>query len=76
LPDGLFSNKKIPIWVNFGGLGMEKNGIFYGDLEYITVFWYNCGPFGNLCSGKLVNFPHFGIVCQEKSGNPGFIITA
>jgi hypothetical protein len=31
---------KIQIWVNFGGLGMKKVGIFYGHLEYITAIWY------------------------------------
>jgi hypothetical protein len=28
LPDGLFFKPKIPIWVNFGGLGMENLGIY------------------------------------------------
>jgi hypothetical protein len=31
---------KIPIWVNFGGLGVEKVRIFYGHLEYITAIKY------------------------------------
>jgi hypothetical protein len=31
--------------------------IFYGHLEYFVAIWYN--------------FPHFGILDQEKSGNPG-----
>jgi hypothetical protein len=39
-------------------------GIFYGNLVYFTaivnvvVIWYI--------------FPRFGILCQEKSGNPDF----
>jgi hypothetical protein len=53
LPDGLFSNKKIPIWVHVGGPENGKCwyvyfmviwnilwsfGIFYGDLEYLRSF--------------------------------------
>jgi hypothetical protein len=41
LPDGLFSNQKIPIWVNFRGPSIEKCcyiltpfGIFYGQIGY------------------------------------------
>jgi hypothetical protein len=33
MPDGLFSNKKIPIWVNFGVPGNGK-------------CWYSLWPFG------------------------------
>jgi hypothetical protein len=42
---------------------MENAGIFYGHLEYFTVIWYILGLFGIF---SLV----FGILCQEKSGNP------
>jgi hypothetical protein len=48
---------------------MEKVGIFYGHLEYITAIWYILGPFGNFVS-ILYIFHGFGILCQEKSGNP------
>jgi hypothetical protein len=49
---------------------MEEVGIFFGHLEYLTAInivqflaiWY--------FSGHLVYFPRFGIMCQEKSGNP------
>jgi hypothetical protein len=37
LPDGMFSNQKSQFWVNFEGLGMEKVGIFCGQLEYIKA---------------------------------------
>jgi hypothetical protein len=61
---------KIPIWVNFGGSCNGKSWyiiktiwsilllleIFYGHLVYFVVIWYN--------------FPQFGILYQEKSGNP------
>jgi hypothetical protein len=30
-------------------------GMFYGNLVYFVVIWYT--------------FPHFGMLCQEKSGN-------
>jgi hypothetical protein len=36
---------------------MENVGIFYGHLENFVVIWYI--------------FPSFGILCLEKSGNPG-----
>jgi hypothetical protein len=38
--------------------------IYYGNLVYYI------GHFGNLGSDKLVYFPRFGILYQEKSGNP------
>jgi hypothetical protein len=40
LPDGMFSNKKIPFWVNFGGSleVMEDVGIFYGHLASFSHF--------------------------------------
>jgi hypothetical protein len=47
LPDGLFSNQKIQIWVNFGGPRDKKVGIYYIHMsiwEYITAI----RPFGNL----------------------------
>jgi hypothetical protein len=50
---------------------MENEGIFFGNLEYFTVIWYILWPFGNAVV-ILYIFPRFfGILCQEKSGNPG-----
>jgi hypothetical protein len=59
---------KIPIWVNFEGLGMEKVGVFSGSLENITAIryiyghlvhfmaiWYILCPFGTFY-GHLVHF--------------------
>jgi hypothetical protein len=61
----LFSTK-IPIWVNF-----EVNaGIFYGHLEYFMVIWYMSWLFGSVVVIWYI-FPCFGILCEEKSGNPG-----
>jgi hypothetical protein len=47
---------------------MENAGIFYGHLEYfshLVILW----PFGNVVVIWYI-FPCFGILCQEKSGNP------
>jgi hypothetical protein len=38
------------------GLAIEDVGLFYGYLVYFMVIWYV--------------FPRFGVLCQEKSGNP------
>jgi hypothetical protein len=49
---------------------MENVGVFYCQLEYFTAIWYILWSFGNdLISWYL--FHCFGILCQEKSGNPG-----
>jgi hypothetical protein len=37
---------------------------------YFVLFWYLLLPFGVFC-GRLVYFPHFGILYQGKSGIPG-----
>jgi hypothetical protein len=70
LPDGLFSNQKSKFEQILEGLAMENLSIFYdyldffrdikifnGHLVYFVVIWYI--------------FPRFGILDQEKSGNPG-----
>jgi hypothetical protein len=56
---------------------MENLGIFYDDLVYFTAIGNILCPFG-IFRGHLVYFvviwyisPHFGILYQEKSGNPG-----
>jgi hypothetical protein len=59
---------------NFGyilvGLAMEYLGTFYDHLVYFTAFGNILWSFDILC-GHLVYFPRFGILYQEKSGNPG-----
>jgi hypothetical protein len=52
------------------GLGNEKVGIFYGYLEYLTAIWYILWPFSNFLAIRYI-FHRFGILHQEKSGNPG-----
>jgi hypothetical protein len=44
-------------------------GIFYGDLGYFMTIWYILYSFGTFCI-HLVHFSGFGIMHQEKSGNP------
>jgi hypothetical protein len=53
------------------GLAVEDIGIFMAILStYFTAKWYILWPFGTFC-GHLLHFPHFGMLCLEKSGNPG-----
>jgi hypothetical protein len=48
---------------------MEYDGIFYGHLVHFTVFCYILWTFG-IVRSNLVYFSRFGILYQEKSGNP------
>jgi hypothetical protein len=68
LQDGIFSKPKIPLWVNLGGPWYKKGWIYFGHLEYIMGLWNILWPFGNLV---WYIFPRLGILCKEKSGNPG-----
>jgi hypothetical protein len=43
--------------------------IFYGHLEYFMAIWDILWPFGTFCV-HLVHFSVFGIMYEEKSGNP------
>jgi hypothetical protein len=58
---------------NFGkileGLGMENVCIFYGHLEYFMTILFILWSFGIFC-GNLVHFSRFGMLYQDKSGNP------
>jgi hypothetical protein len=45
--------------------------ILYGHLEYFTVIWYILWPFSNVVVIWYI-FPRFGILCEEKSGNPAY----
>jgi hypothetical protein len=49
---------------------MEEVGIFYGHLVYSTAIWYILWPFG-IFYGYFVCFSRFGMLYQEKFGNPG-----
>jgi hypothetical protein len=48
---------------------MEDIGVFYGLLVYFTAVRYILWPFG-ITSGNLEYFSRFGILYQDKSGNP------
>jgi hypothetical protein len=53
---------------------MEGDGIFKGHLVYYSAIWYILWPSGIYC-GHLVYFMvicfhRFGLLYQEKSGNP------
>jgi hypothetical protein len=48
---------------------MDNAGIFYGHLEILRSFGFILWPFGNVAEIWYI-FPRFGILCQEKSGNP------
>jgi hypothetical protein len=49
---------------------MEDVGIFYGHLVNFPAIWHIAWPFG-IFSPFLVHFTRFGMLYQEKSGNPG-----
>jgi hypothetical protein len=49
---------------------MEDIGIFYDRKVYFTAIWYILLPF-DIFYGNLIYFSNFGILYQEKSGNPG-----
>jgi hypothetical protein len=48
---------------------MEYDGICNGHLVHFTVFCHILWTFG-IVRGNLVYFFRFGILYQEKSGNP------
>jgi hypothetical protein len=57
---------------------MEDVGTLNDHLVYFTDIWYVFWPFGipilwlfGIFSGYLVYFLRFGMMYQEKSGNPG-----
>jgi hypothetical protein len=50
---------------------MENVGMIYGYSEFSSAIWYIVWPLGNLVVVRYT-FPRFGILSQEKSGNPGF----
>jgi hypothetical protein len=66
----VFETKKSQFGSILEGLGLENIDIFNGRYEYFTGIWdifyhfVHFMSFGTFYSG-------FGIMCQEKSGNPG-----
>jgi hypothetical protein len=60
LPDGIFSNQKPQLGKNFGGTWNEEK-LVYSMAIFNTYMYY--GHYGQIGI--------FGILCKEKSGNPG-----
>jgi hypothetical protein len=54
------------------GLAIEDVNTLYGHLVYFIFyyFWYIMWPF-DIVDGHLVYFSRFGVLHQEKLGNPG-----
>jgi hypothetical protein len=66
-----FKNQKFNFGYILKGLGMENVGLFYvSHLAYFKAVWYILCPSGKFCV-IWHTFPRFGILHQEKSGNPG-----
>jgi hypothetical protein len=65
LPDGNIFRPKIPIWVHFVGAWNGKSWYTLRPFG-IGILW----PLGNLVAIWYI-FPRFGMLCQEKSGQPG-----
>jgi hypothetical protein len=51
------------------GLGMENVALYSGHFEYFMTIGYIYWAFGNFVVIWYI-FPRFGILYQEKSGNP------
>jgi hypothetical protein len=51
---------------------MENVCTICGHLEYFTTVCNTLQPFSNVVVIWYI-FPCFGILCQEKSGNPEFV---
>jgi hypothetical protein len=52
---------------------MKDAGKSYGHLVYFTAIAYNLLPSGIFC-GHFGNFSRFGMLYQDKSGNPGCVL--
>jgi hypothetical protein len=69
LPDGLFSNQKSKFGQIWEGLAMEDVGVFCRHLVHFRFYCYILWTFG-IVRGNLAYYSSFGILYQEKSGNP------
>jgi hypothetical protein len=65
LPDGLFSNQKIQIWVNFGGSCNERFWCIIWTLGPFYSINYILWSFG-IGRGNLVYFSRFGIFTKKN----------
>jgi hypothetical protein len=71
LPDGLFANQKSQFGYILEDLRLQNFDIFYGHLEYFKDIWDILLTFGTLCV-HFIHFSGFGMLYQDKSGNPGW----
>jgi hypothetical protein len=69
LPDGLFSNQNYQFGKNFQGLRLENVDILYGHFEYCRTFGIFYDHLAH-CVFIWYIFSGFGVMHQEKSGNP------
>jgi hypothetical protein len=69
LPGGFFSDQKSQFGKILEGPRLENVDIFYVHLGYFSEIWDILLPFGTFFV-NLVHFSGFGIMHQEKSGNP------
>jgi hypothetical protein len=66
LPDGIFSNPKSQFWQILEGLGMEKDGIFYGHLDNTTDVYYIFNAIWQF-SGNLVYISPVLVYCVKEN---------
>jgi hypothetical protein len=73
LPDGIFSNQKNPLWVNFGGSCNGRCwyilcpfGVYYGHSEYIFPYFVFCTKknLATLCSTSNQNSHHLSKILK------------
>jgi hypothetical protein len=71
-----FQNKNPDLGKIWEGRAMKDVGILYGYSVYLATIWSIWRLFGTFY-GHLVHymviryiFPRFGMLCQDKSGNP------
>jgi hypothetical protein len=68
-----FHTSLLPNFGIFGieiGIGVQNFDSFYNHLVYFVAIWFILCHLDVFC-GSLLYFPNFGIMSQEKSGNPG-----
>jgi hypothetical protein len=70
LPDGIFYTKNPNLGIFWSALELKMLVYFMVIWKLLRPFWYIYGHFVLLWSFGLI-FPRFGVLCQEKSGNPG-----
>jgi hypothetical protein len=70
LPDGLFSNQKSQFGKNFYGFRLENVDVFYTIWNILRIFFIFCDHSVHFVFIWYI-FSIFGIMDQEKSGNPG-----